>query len=136
MKALLDEQLDVRMKLRLSNFPVDVFSLHDFGWIGMKNGELIARLHAESFHFLISADKNLPFQQNIRQIEFSLVLLDTPSLDWSFQVQFIPKLTDLFLELPPEPFPKIFYLRIPGLSTGKKLARMARLVGVENIFIV
>lgn len=35
------------------------------GWRGLKNGELLDRAEAERFDLLITADKNLRYQQNL-----------------------------------------------------------------------
>ncbi len=88
MKVLLDEQVDVRMKSLLNDF--EVYTLHDFDWLGLKNGALATQLHANDFQFLVTADKNIPFQQNLARIKFTLVLLDMPSLLWKNQLQFSP----------------------------------------------
>ena len=47
MSILLDEQIDVRMKTALPNFPV--VTVLDKGWLGVKNGTLRERLNQENF---------------------------------------------------------------------------------------
>lgn len=65
MKLLLDEQIDVRLKSALAE--LDVYTLMDMGWQGLKNGVLSEKINEGAFAFFITADKNLPFQQNLRQ---------------------------------------------------------------------
>ncbi len=98
MKVLLDEQIDVRMKALLGDF--EAYTLHDFDWLGLKNGELALQIQANDFQFLVTADKNMPFQHNLGKIMFTLILLDTPSLLWANQLRFSPKIIS-FLQNPP-----------------------------------
>jgi len=133
MSILLDEQIDVRMKAALSDFPV--VTVLDKGWLGVKNGVLRERLNQEQFRFFITADKNLPFQQNLTAIKFSIVLLDTPTLLWPKQQLFIPKLTSL-LTNPPSPPVKLIHISIDGLSRGKKVLLLKGLVGVEELLLL
>ena len=70
MKLLLDEQLDVSIKPQL--FGIEVFTVRDMGWLGLKNGELREKLNENDFQFFLTADKNLPFQQNFEKINFYL----------------------------------------------------------------
>ena len=50
MKILLDENIDVRLKLL---FPTEmsVFTVKDMGWSGIKNGELMQLLSSNNFDF-------------------------------------------------------------------------------------
>jgi hypothetical protein len=133
MKVLLDEQVDFRMKPMLHN--VEAYTLHDFGWLGLKNGELREQLHANGFQALVTADKNMPFQQNLSRVTFSLLLLDTPSLLWENQVLFIPKLLG-FLTSPPVILPRIVHFSVEGLSLGNKKLALSNLVGADDILFL
>ena len=82
MKLLLDEQLDISIKSRLSG--IEVFTLRDMAWIGLKNGELREKMNENGFHFFVTADKNLPFQQNFEKINFTILLFDTPAMRWRY----------------------------------------------------
>lgn len=133
MKVLLDEQIDLRMKGMLRD--IEAYTLHDFGWLGLKNGELREQLHANDFQVIITADKNMPFQQNLSKINFSLLLLDTPSLLWDNQIQFVPKIL-AFFAAPPMVLPRIVHISVEGLSIGSKRAALLNLVGADNILFV
>ena len=63
MKILLDENIDVRAKL-LFPAAMEVFTVKDMGWTGIKNGELIKLLSQNYFDYWIVADKNIPYQQH------------------------------------------------------------------------
>lgn len=133
MRILLDEQIDVRLKTELSEFPV--FTVQDKGWIGLKNGALRERLNQEGFDFFVTADKNLPFQQNLDSILFTIILLDAPTLVWIHQRQFIPKLTAL-LTHPPEPPRKLVHIAVEGLSKGRKTGPLRKLLPMDQLLFV
>lgn len=133
MLILLDEQIDVRMKAALEGFPV--FTVQDKGWLGLKNGALREQLNNEGFHYFITADKNIPFQQNITLVNFTIILLDTPTLLWPHQVQFVPKLTTL-LTFPPEPLAKVVHISAEGLSRGKKVASLKTLLSPDQLLFL
>ncbi len=75
MKILLDENIDIRVKLL---FPegMEVFTVKDMGWTGVKNGELIQLLSENKFDFWIVVDKNIPYQQNTKDISFKIIILN------------------------------------------------------------
>ncbi|MBK5271886.1 MAG: hypothetical protein JJE22_12815 [Bacteroidia bacterium] len=75
MKILLDENIDVRMKLL---FPsgIEVYTVKDMGWNGIKNGELIRLLSQNDFDYWIVVDKNIPYQQNTSNISFTIIVLN------------------------------------------------------------
>ena len=133
MNILLDEQIDVRMKAALSNFPV--CTVQDKGWLGVKNGILRERLNHEQFRFFITADKNLPFQQNLAAIKFILILLDTPTLLWQDQQLFVPKLVTL-LGTPPEPPVKLVHISVRGFSKAKKIDSLNKLLPTEELLFL
>ena len=61
MKILLDEGVPKIIQRRLTELSIS--NVEEMGWRGIKNGELLD-LMAGRFQILITADKNLPFQQN------------------------------------------------------------------------
>jgi predicted nuclease of predicted toxin-antitoxin system len=75
MKILLDENIDIRLK---RSFPEDfeVYTVRDMGWNGIKNGELLQLLAENNFNYWIVVDKNIPYQQNTKDIPFSIIVLD------------------------------------------------------------
>ena len=62
MKVLLDEDLDYRLA---QSFPTgfDVYSTQWMGWSGMSNGELLRAAAADGFDVLVTADRNMRYQQ-------------------------------------------------------------------------
>ncbi len=62
MKVLLDEDLDYRLA---QSFPTgfDVYSTQWMGWSGMSNGDLLRAAAADGFDVLVTADRNMRYQQ-------------------------------------------------------------------------
>ena len=75
MKILLDENIDVRFKKEfLKEF--EVFTVKDMGWNGIKNGKLIELITTHEFDFWIVVYKNISYQQNLKNISFTIIVLD------------------------------------------------------------
>ncbi len=74
MKLLLDESVPVRLA---GYFPAEfsVFTVSGIGWAGTKNGALLARATAEEFYALLSADKGIEYQQNLKSLTMVIVVL-------------------------------------------------------------
>ena len=73
MKILLDENLPRKLKSFLGEH--DVHTVTEMGWTGKTNGELLRLLHSDNFETLITADKNLRFQQLLRDYGVAVVVL-------------------------------------------------------------
>jgi len=72
MHILLDESLPIELALELLGH--DVASVQKMGWSGLKNGELLARA-AGQFHVMLTADQNLPYQQNLDRLPIAVIVL-------------------------------------------------------------
>jgi len=72
MRILLDESLPRRLKAELMGH--DVSTVVECGWSGVKNGKLLA-LAAVRFDVFITADQNLPYQQNLAALPVSVIVL-------------------------------------------------------------
>ena len=75
-RVLLDENLDKRLKNYFSA-ELDVTSVPDLGWQSKKNGELLAAMADEGLAYLLTADRNLQFQQNPDKYAVILVVVAT-----------------------------------------------------------
>ena len=75
-RVLLDENLDRRLAKYFSA-EFDVTSVPDLGWQSKKNGELLTAMDAEGLTYLITADRNLRFQQNLDKYSVVVVVLAT-----------------------------------------------------------
>ncbi len=91
MKLLLDENLPKKLKYR---FPAsfDVITVPELNWGGIKNGELLKKMHTENLRILISIDKNFSHQQNVLKYSVSLIVLNCKDNRYETLLEFIPKL--------------------------------------------
>jgi predicted nuclease of predicted toxin-antitoxin system len=76
MRVLLDENVPVDLAGLLGDHAVETVS--GLGWSGVKNGELLHRMHAR-FDALVTMDSNLPQQQNLAAQPFGVVLVKASS---------------------------------------------------------
>ncbi len=74
MKILLDENVDVEFALLLPGH--EVRHVSDQGWRAYTNGLLLRLAQIERFEVLITADKNMQYQQRIKGRLISLIVLD------------------------------------------------------------
>lgn len=73
MRVLLDEMLPVDVAQLLPGHGVT--TVKAAGFTGLKNGELLRRAAAAGYAVLITADRNLPEQQNIGASRLAVVLV-------------------------------------------------------------
>jgi hypothetical protein len=97
-RVLLDESLPRPLAALLSVH--EVRTVAAVGWNGIENGELL-RLAAEHFDVLITADRNLEHQQNLRTLPVSVVVLVAPTNRLESLTPLVPELLELLKELPP-----------------------------------
>jgi hypothetical protein len=50
----------------------------DRGWDTLTNGDLLAEAERAGFEVLLTADKNMRYQQNLRDRRIAIVVLSTP----------------------------------------------------------
>ena len=74
MKILLDESVPRLIKTRFAELSIN--TVQEMGWTGKENGELLA-LAAKHFDVFITADKQLRFQQNLSNLQLSVIVLPT-----------------------------------------------------------
>ena len=77
MKVILDENLPHGLKRILID--LNVTTVQEYGLSGVSNGELITRIDG-IFDALLTADKNLRYQQNLSTRQIAIVEL--PSNQW------------------------------------------------------
>ena len=89
MRILLDESLPDELRSELADH--EVGTVRGMGWSGLKNGELLAR-SAGKFDVFLTADQNLQYQQNLRNLPVSIVVLAAKSNRIQDLRPLIPKL--------------------------------------------
>ncbi len=72
MRILLDESLPRRLARELPGHIVSTVT--DNGWSGLDNGELL-RAAAGQFDLFLTADQNIEYQQNLRELPMAVVVL-------------------------------------------------------------
>ena len=77
MRVLLDENLDWRL-VRYVDADFQVTTVSRQGWKGMRNGELLERA-AAAFDALITMDRGIEHQQNLREYAIGIVLISASS---------------------------------------------------------
>lgn len=74
MRLLLDENVPHTLKSLLKGH--DVTTVQECGWAGIQNGELIEKAD-EAFDALITADRQLRYQQTLKNRRLAIVELPT-----------------------------------------------------------
>ncbi|HEV8366652.1 MAG TPA: DUF5615 family PIN-like protein [Pyrinomonadaceae bacterium] len=72
MRVLLDECVPRKLKRELANHEVETVT--DYGWSGIKNGDLLKLAEAE-FDVFLTVDQNLSFQQNLNNFDIGIILM-------------------------------------------------------------
>ena len=75
MRILFDHNTPSQLRPNLIGHDVDV--AEERGWATLVNGELLDRAEEAGYEVVITADKNMPYQQNIGSRSFALVVLGT-----------------------------------------------------------
>jgi hypothetical protein len=78
LKVLLDQNVPAPLARLLLGH--DVVHTSNVGWEALTNGDLLAAAETDCFELLITADKNIRYQQNLAKRTISLVVLSTN--DW------------------------------------------------------
>ena len=78
MKVLLDNNVPAPLRRQLTGHLVR--TAYQLGWHTLENGDLIAAAERDGFEVLVTADKNLFYQQNLSGRALALVILSTN--DW------------------------------------------------------
>ena len=89
MRVLLDEQLDGRLK-PLFDSSFEVVTVLERGWGSLKNGQLLRAAQAE-FDAMVTMDRGIPHQQNLREISLGIVIVRAYSNRRQDVAPFIPQ---------------------------------------------
>ena len=96
MKILLDESVPRLLKLRLPQLYIS--TVQEMGWTGVQNGELLRRAE-EHFDVLITADRNLRYQQNLSGRKLAILVL--PSNQVPLVTRLVPVVETLLTTIQP-----------------------------------
>jgi hypothetical protein len=123
MKLLLDEHIDWRLKELFE--PHEVFTISDMEWLGKQNGELMGLIGEYEFDVFITIDKNIPYQQNLKNLKSALWVIDTPSSKRDYVALFVPLILKEIDLIPENTKPQkvLKYIILEGLSPQKKILK-------------
>ena len=96
MKILLDESVPRLLKLSLPQ--LDIATVQEMGWAGIRNGELLRRAETQ-FDVLVTADQNLRYQQNLSGRKLAILVL--PSNQVPVVTQLIPQVETTLARIQP-----------------------------------
>ena len=94
MKILPDESLPTKLREYIIE-EHHVFTVRDMNWLGRKNGELLLLIIENNFDVFVTADRNLPYQQNLKDIPFTIAILRGINNRQQTYISSIPKLLEI-----------------------------------------
>lgn len=77
MRVLLDECVPRPLRRDLPGHVVR--TIGEQGWSGKKNGELLALMAADGFEVLLTADRNIRYQQNLTGVPVAVLVMKAKS---------------------------------------------------------
>ena len=94
-KLLLDESLPRRL---INDFPTsfDVSTVQNQGWAGVTNGKLLRLAADHGYTALLTADKNLEYQQNLKTLPCAVIVLQSVRTRHADLRPLIPEIVGLF----------------------------------------
>jgi hypothetical protein len=93
------------------------------------------KMNENGFTFFVTSDKNLPFQQNLNKTNFTIILLDTPTLKWVHISLFVGKIREI-LSNPPLILPKLIHISIDEFHNEKRIANLQNLLPPDQILFI
>ena len=99
MRVLLDHCVPKRFSTLLPG--QDVKTVRRMRWEELKNGELLASA-ADQFDVVVTTDKKLQFELNLRAVPIAIVILDAISNAFPELVPFAPHLQSVLSRPPPK----------------------------------
>lgn len=103
MKILFDA--NVPKGLRRYLLAHEVHTAQEQGWGATKNGHLLQAAESAGFKALVTADKNLSYQQNLKNRKIASVVL--PTNDWSLLKTLVPSIVKAIALTTPNSFQMI-----------------------------
>ena len=88
MRILIDECLDWRVCRALTDH--DCSSVRAAGWAGVTNGKLLEKAQRQ-FDVLLTGDRNLSFQQNVKAFRIAVIVLEAGSTRLSDTLLLMPR---------------------------------------------
>ena len=84
--------------------PNDVVHASQAGWADLSNGNLIAAAESAGFDLMITVDKNLRYQQTLKDRRLSIITLAPVLVQFQYIRVLVPKVLLMLPELEPGTF--------------------------------
>jgi hypothetical protein len=98
LKILLDHCVPAPLR---RSFPThDVRTTAQMGWANLQNGRLMAAA-APQFQVFLTVDKNIPYQQNLDNVQVAVIFLDTPTNTLEALLPLVPVVESVLPTLKP-----------------------------------
>lgn len=85
MKILIDESLPRYVLQILQGY--NAYTVQFMGWSGIKNGVLLGLATQQQFNVFLTADKNLRYQQNLKDRTIALIVFPSNKLSAIKQIE-------------------------------------------------
>ena len=102
MRVLLDNNVDRRFARLLVGH--EAVHARQVGWADLQNGDLIAAAEFSGFDVLITADKNMRYQQNLKDRTISIITLNSILVDFPGIQPLVPQVLAALENLSPGSF--------------------------------
>ncbi|MBX7044703.1 MAG: hypothetical protein K1X86_02605 [Ignavibacteria bacterium] len=90
MKILFDENFPKLLRRELKGFTI--FTVGEMGWNGIKNGKLLKLIVENEFDCFFTLDKNLIHQQNLKDLQLKIIIIDLFDNTYKNLLKFIPRI--------------------------------------------
>jgi predicted nuclease of predicted toxin-antitoxin system len=100
MIILLDENLlSKKLKQPFLNKGYIIHNVNDMGWRGFKDKEIIDLAEKHPFDAFITADKNLPYQQNLIGKKLTIIILNSRNTNPNHLLPVMEKISEILSSL-------------------------------------
>ena len=96
MRVLLDDNIHQNFLKQIVGH--ELTHARQMGWAERENGDLISAAEGRGFEVLITADKQMQYQQTISSRRLSIVVLDALFIRWDHIVPLVPQVQALLDE--------------------------------------
>ena len=98
MRVLLDACVDEQLGELIVGH--EVIHARQLGWESLTNGNLIRSAEADGFEVLVTVDKNMRYQQNLSNLQLSIITLMTLRISIGHLTLLVPKILEVLEDLP------------------------------------
>ncbi|MDB6113981.1 MAG: hypothetical protein JWQ62_926 [Lacunisphaera sp.] len=97
MKILFDQGVPVPLRQELPG--LEIMTAYQMGWSNLNNGALLKAAEGASITVFVTTDKNLRYQQNLKERRIAMVVL--PTTRWPEIKPHVAKIRDALSQIQP-----------------------------------